>query len=1051
MAIQEGTQFGPYRILERIGSGGMGEVYRALDTRLEREVALKLVSEQYLATELGSAGSPSAGTGGAGTPHSRAHLSHERFLREARSAATLNHPNICAIHDVGEQDGRPYLVMELLRGETLKLYEANAGGAGLTPAEVLTFSQQAASALAAAHAQGIIHRDIKPANLFVTEAGRGRKQIKILDFGLAKRQGPDAASPDSRTMDAASGAASDATSMGVSNATAAMDLTSPGSTVGTVAYMSPEQARGAPLDARTDLFSLGTVIYEMATGKKPFDGDSTADVFAALLVKEPLPVTAVNPAMPQQLDAIETKLLAKDKMHRYQNAEELLGDLEAVPVPAGGGSSGRVAVGPATPGASQSAVAAGLSAANQGAASRSGVGAAGADRSGSHSFRAGETEFRTAEDQDKREQAKRGKRNILVVSGIAVVILAVAGVLYMRRDRVPTPPAVPAAPGTVAEENKDTIIIADFVNQTGDPVFDTTLNQALTAQLSQSPVLSIVSQQHLRQSLQFLGKKPEETITPAIAREIGEREGIKAILTGTIGNLGKQYLITLTAQNTATGDQIATVEAQAAGKEQVLDTLDKAAAQMRGKLGEDLASIKKLNAPFGQATTPSLEAFRAYALGDLAHQKGNDIPEAQGHYKRALELDPNLAMAWARLGVLDLNSGQLGAAMANFTKAHDLSANVSEREKLYIDGHYYTEVLGDLNKGAETLEVATQEYPLQIDNFINLSAIYQNLGQVEKSLDEALKALALQPDDAVALGNVFVGYSQMDRPDEAKKYLAEIKRLGLNGTQIEIWQMIQAAVRGDTAEVQRIVAETAGRPDQFTLTNVLAGIQAESGQFKLAEATYRQAAQQASQNKAPDAEASSLLLAASAGWPVDRCDDVDGAVKQALKLDKTKPTQIAVAVTLVTCGDQKRGTAALDDVAKKYPQDTAVQQLTVPQGHAWLALKAGQPQKAIDLLERARPWDAVSPGGYMRGLAYLQLHDAQNAIAAFQAATKYRGYSITSGNPYALALLGLGRAYAMAGNKVEAKKAYDRFFAEWKNADSDLPVMAEAKKEYAGL
>ncbi len=1044
MAIQAGTQFGPYRILERIGSGGMGEVYRALDTRLEREVALKLVSDQYLATELGS-GSPS----GPGTPHSRAHLSHERFLREARSAATLNHPNICAIHDVGEQDGRPYLVMELLRGETLKLYEANAGGAGLTAAEVLTFSQQAASALAAAHAKGIIHRDIKPANLFVTEAGRGRKQIKILDFGLAKRQGPEA-SPDSRTMDAGSASASDATSMGMTNATAAMDLTSPGSTVGTVAYMSPEQARGAALDARTDLFSLGTVIYEMATGKKPFDGDSTADVFAALLVKEPLPVTAVNPGMPAELDAIETKLLAKDKAQRYQNAEELLGDLEAVPVPSAGSGSGRAAAAAAGSGSVKSATAAGLSA-GLSATSRSAVGAAGADKSGSHSFRAGETEFRAAEDVDKKEQAKRGKRNILLVAGIAVVILAVAGVLYMRRGGVPTPPTVPVAPGTVAEENKDTIIIADFVNQTGDPVFDTTLNQALTAQLSQSPVLSIVSQQHLRQSLQFLGKKPEETITPAIAREIGEREGIKAILTGTIANLGKQYLITLTAQNTATGDQIATVEAQAAGKEQVLDTLDKAAAQMRGKLGEDLASIKKLNAPFGQATTPSLEAFRAYALGDLAHQKGNDIPEAQGHYKRALELDPKLAMAWARLGVLDLNSGQLGAAMANFTKAHDLTANVSEREKLYIDGHYYTEVLGDLNKGAETLEVATQEYPLQIDNFINLSAIYQNLGQVEKAQDEALKALALQPDDAVALGNVFVNYSQMDRPDEAKKYLAQIKQLGLNGTATEIWEMIQAAIKGDTAEVQRIVAETAGRPDQFTLTNVLAGIQAEDGQFKLAEATYRQAAEQARQNKAPDAEAGYLLAAASAGWPVDRCDDVDGAVKQALKLDKTKPTQIAVAVALVTCGDQKRGTAALNDVAKKYPQDTIVQQVSVPQGQAWLALKAGQPQKAIDLLERARPWDSVSPGGYMRGLAYLQLHDAQNAIAAFQAATKYRGYSITSGNPYALALLGLGRAYAMAGNKAEAKKAYDRFFVEWKNADSDLPVIAEAKKEYAAL
>jgi serine/threonine protein kinase/tetratricopeptide (TPR) repeat protein len=1036
MTIQEGTQFGPYRILEKIGSGGMGEVYRALDTRLEREVALKLVSENYLATEIGS-GSPSPGMG---TPHSRAHLSHERFLREARSAATLNHPNICAIHDVGEQDGRPYLVMELLRGETLKLYLANAGGHGLTPAEVLAFGQQAASALAAAHAQGIIHRDIKPANLFVTEAGRGRKQIKILDFGLAKRQGMEA-SPDSRTMSAVAGSGSDATSaMGMTGGTAALDLTTPGSTVGTVSYMSPEQARGAPLDARTDLFSLGTVIYEMATGKKPFDGDSTADVFAALLVKEPLPVTSVNPGMPPQLDPIETRLLAKDKAQRYQTAEDLLGDLEAVPVPQASGSGSAAA---ATSGSGSAAAgSSGHSAAVSGIGAASGV--SGAGLSG----------MRAAEERDDAEKAQRGRKNILIAAVVAVLLIAAGLFVAFRHSGPPTPPQTPTPGATVAavaEDSKDSVIIADFVNQTGDPVFDTTLNQALTAQLSQSPVLSIVSQQHLRQSLGFLGKKQDDPITPAIAREIGEREGIKAILTGTIANLGKQYLITLTAQNTATGDQIATVEAQAAGKEAVLDTLDKAAAQMRAKLGEDLASIKKLNAPFGQATTPSLEAFRAYALGDLAHQKGNDIPEAEGHYRRALELDPKLAMAWARLGVIYLNSGQVGSAMEYFTKAHDLTANVSEREKLYIDGHYYTEVLGDLNKGSETLEVATQEYPLQIDNFINLGAIYQSMGQMQKGQDEELKALALQPDDAVALGNVFVNYAQLDQPDEAKKYLAQIKKLGLNGTSIETWELTQAAAVGDTAGVQRIVAETAGRPDQFTLTGVLAQTQAETGQFKLAEATFRQAAEQSRQNKAPDAQAGFLISAASVAWPLSRCEDVEGAEKQALKLDKSKPTQMSVAIALAACGDTKRGTAALNDLAKKYPQDTVVQQQVVPEGLAWLALKAGQPQKAVDLLERARPWDSVSPGGYIRGLAYLELHDAQNAIAAFQAATRYRGYSITSNNPYALGLLGLGRAYAMAGNKAEAKKAYDRFFTEWKNADSDLPVLAEAKKEYAAL
>jgi serine/threonine protein kinase/tetratricopeptide (TPR) repeat protein len=1031
MTIASGTQFGPYKILEKIGAGGMGEVYRALDTRLEREVAIKFVSDSYLGTGL-SSGTPVSGTP-QGTPHSAAHLSHERFLREARSAATLNHANICAIYDTGEQDGRPYLVMELLQGVTLKeLLKSGALPAG----EVVAFSTQAASALAAAHAKGIIHRDIKPANLFVVEGGRGRKQVKILDFGLAKKHSGEA-SPDSRTFDGGA----DLTS--ATEAMTAMDLTSPGSTIGTVAYMSPEQARGAALDGRTDLFSLGSVIYEMATGKSPFSGgagsSSTADVFAALLMKDPPPVTTVNPSMPKELDPVVGNLLAKDKEQRTPSAEDLLMELEAIPASTGG-SSGKVA---AQGSGGQAAASSAQYAAQSG--------------TGTHEVMAAKAPLLTPVDPGDAARSRR-RRNLLIFA--AIVLLGAAFPFLRHKMGAPAAStATDSAAGTEgataatasSDAKKDSVIIADFVNQTGDPVFDTTLNQALSAQLAQSPVLNIVSQQHLRQSLGFLGRKQDEPITPAIAREIGEREGIKAILTGTIANLGKQYLITLAAQNTATGDQIATVEAQAAGKEQVLDTLDKAASQMRAKLGEDLASIKKLNAPFGMATTPSLEAFRAYALGDLAHQKGNDIPEAEGHYRRALELDPKLAMAWARLGVVYLNSGQLGSAMQYFTKAHELTANVSEREKLYIDGHYYTEVVGDLNKGAETLEVATQEYPLQIDNFINLSAIYLNLGQLDKGSDEALKALALQPDDAVALGNVFTNYTQIDQLDQARKYLAQIHKLGLNGTSIQLYQMNMAEMSGDTAGMQKVLADTAGRPDQFVVTSGLAQIQWSNGQFKLAEATMRQAGEQAAQSKAPDAQAGFVLGAAVLGWVVDACQDVEGAEKQALKLDKSKATLASVASALAACGDAKRGDAALKDLAKKYPEDTIIQRVTVPQGLGWLAFKAGQPQKAIDLMQRSQGYDSVTPGGYMRGLAYLQLHDAQNAIAAFKSATKYQGLSFTAGNPYALATLGLGRAYVMAGDKVNAKKSYDRFFELWKNADSDLPVIAEAKKEYAAL
>ena len=369
--------------------------------------------------------------------------------------------------------------------------------------------------------------------------------------------------------------------------------------------------------------------------------------------------------------------------------------------------------------------------------------------------------------------------------------------------------------------SKDSIIVADFINKTGDPVFDTTLNQALRVQLGQSPVLDIISQQHLRQSLQYLGRKQDETITPQIAREIGEREGVKAILTGTIAPLGKAYIVTLNAQNTASGDDIASEEATAPDKEHVLEALNQVSTSMRAKLGESLSSIQRLNAPFGQATTPSLEAFRAYALGDEAHQKGNDIPEAYDHYKRALELDPKLAMAWARLGVLKLNTGAISEATEYFTRAYQLSDNVSEREKLYIAGHYYSTVVGNLNKSIESLQVATQEYPLDVSNFINLGVSYLTNGEIEKSDAANRRALALQPDNAIALENGIAGATQLGDPAEGKKYIAAAQRLGLNGTSLFSMEGGFYASQSDWNDVQKILTETTGRPDQFVVTNNL--------------------------------------------------------------------------------------------------------------------------------------------------------------------------------------------------------------------------------------
>ncbi len=991
MAIAEGTQFGPYRLLEKIGAGGMGEVYRVLDTRLEREVALKLVSDSYLVAELGS-GSPSPlahDTPAQSTPHSGSHVSHERFLREARSAATLNHPNVCAIYDTGEQDGRPYLVMELLRGETLKRYLAKASGNCLPADEVVAFAQQAAAALAAAHAKGIIHRDIKPANLFVVDALRGKHQIKILDFGLAKKQ----AAVDSRTYGIPGSGSSDETAVGPGEAT--LELTSPGSAVGTVSYMSPEQARGVPLDARTDLFSLGAVIYEMATGKTPFGGGSTAEVFAALLREDPPPVSTVNPAMPKQLDPIVAKLLAKDVARRYASAEELQEDLE------------------------------GLSAYPRPAAKKAAA------------------------------TGPKWSPTWFWIAAVAVLVVIAVGLAWWKYRPGAAPASSgsePSAAGTKA--TKDSIILADFVNRTGDPVFDTTLNQALQIDLEQSPVINIVSQQHLLQSVKYLGKPEGTAVTPAIAREIGEREGIKAIITGTIANLGKEYVITLTAQNTATGDEIVSEQAQAPDKEHVLDAVGKAAATMRGKLGEDLESIKKLDTPFGQATTTSLEAFRAYALGDKAHAKAHDIPEAEGHYLRATELDPNFAMAYARLGVVYINSGQVTKANKYFSKAYELSKNVSERERLYITGHYYEVVAGDLPKVIETLQEAIQAYPGQIDNYININVAYQYLGQYEQGLVYAQKAVELDPQDSIAAENLLSDYVALGRMAEAKKELERTQGLGLNSSTDDLVSyMVAYYMLGEPQQVQRVMAQIAGRQDEFVATQSLAAIQQYAGQYRAAEATMRRAVEQAARAKASDAQAGFILEGASALGLAGLCESNETAVQQALSLDKSKQTQTIATLAAAVCSNGKLALPLVQELSKKFPQDTLIQDAYGPLSRAFVALAAGHAQEAVDAAEPAKSFDANLPGSYLQGLAYLQLHDPSHALSAFQSAVRANSGTVQMGfAPFrAQVQLGLARAYAIGGDKASAKKAYDSFFSTWKDADSDLPMLIAAKKEYAAL
>ena len=755
--------------------------------------------------------------------------------------------------------------------------------------------------------------------------------------------------------------------------------------------MSPEQARGMALDARTDLFSLGSVMYEMATGKTPFRGESTADIFAALLTKEPVPVSRVNPAMPKRLDAIVQKLMAKERAQRYASADEVKKDLDGV---------------------------------------------------------------------DASAKAPAG-RMPLVAAAVVILLLLVGGLLWWRSRPVASTATAGGTPiravGTgavTATTAKDSIILANFVNQTGDPVFDTTLNQALRIDLEQSPVITVVSEDHLRQSVKYLGKPEGTTVTPEIAREIGEREGMKAIITGTIARLGTDYVITLAAKNTATGDEIASEQATAADKEHVLPVLGTAAAAMRSKLGEDLGSIKRLNTPFGQATTPSLEAFRAYALGDDAHQKALNIPEAEGHYLHAIELDPNFAMAYARLGIIYVNSGQLAKANLNLTKAYQLSKNVGEDERLYISGHYYQQVTGNIPKAIETLQEAIQTYPTRLDSYININVAYQSIGQFEKGLPFAQKAVEMQPEDAVGRVNLLSDYLALDRMAEAKNEIEQETKLGMDSsTDVVQYHLLGYFLLGEPDKVQRVVSQTAGREDEFTVTQTLALTQQLAGQYRAASASLQRGIEQAGRAKAPDVQAVMLLLDVSGRALAGECDGNEAAVERAIGLDKGKSTLEVAALAAAMCGNGKLALPMAEELAKKNSEDTIVQNVVLPLSHAYVSLAAGQPQEAIQAAIPALPYSTIYPAAYVQGLAYLQLHDAQNAITAFKSATQYRGSTLLGGWApfYAQAQLGLARAYAMAGDKVDAKKAYEAFFLTWKNADADLPMLVAAKKEYAAL
>jgi serine/threonine protein kinase len=924
-----GQTLSHYRIVEKLGGGGMGVVYKAEDARLGRFVALKFLTDDL----------------------ARDQEALRRFQREARTASALNHPNICTIHDIGEQDGRSFITMEYLEGSTLR--ESIAGHSGLEMEKLLTLGIEIADALDAAHSAGIIHRDIKPANIFISPRGHA----KILDFGLARMGSLVEHAADSPMLSSAT--------------------TEGGRVLGTAAYMAPEQARGDTVDHRADIWALGLVLYEMATGARPMAG--------VRLRVEKAP----------ELERIISKCLEADRELRYQQASDVRTDLRRLKRDSGS------------------------------AQTTGGVTAA----------------LATA-------MVARWKMTVPA----AAAALSVAAYVYLHQ-----------APALTA---KDTIVLADFENKTGDPVFDDTLRQGLSVELQQSPFLSLISDRQVQQQLALMGQPKDARLTSDVAQQICERTASAMVLEGSIASLGSQYVVGLRAMNCNTGAILDQEQIQASRREDVLNALSQIARKFRTRVGESLATLEKHSTPLQEATTPSLEALQAYSAAIKAAMSGG--PDAGTSFlRRAVEIDPQFAIAYANLGLAYSGVGESLLSAQSATTAWQLRDRVSDRERFFIDFIYDRQVTGNLEKAYQTLESWLQTYPRgddppsPYDLLGGLSA--QGTGRFERAIEISQREIATHPDVAFGYGNLASSYFFLDRFSEAESTLQQAYERKLeNANHLAIRYHI-ALLTGDQDQRDRVVARAKGKRGVGHLTaHAEALALARSGHLQAARLSSNRAQDLAVQEGAPQAAAS--YQAARAEWEAVCGNVAEGKrnAMAALDISKGRDVQYTAGLALAFAGDFSRSEALAGDLEKRFPEDTFVKYTYAPVLRALAALARGKPSESVEQLQVAVPYDLAVNGlnfnhflgglysAYVRGEAFVAAHEYARGAAEFQKILDHRG--IVGADPIGvLAHLQLGRTFALAGDKVKAKRAYGDFLTLWKDADSDIPILVQAKAEYARL